>query len=77
MQAIKTTKDDFTIRYTVKSVRNNPKLQKICGRKSGYCLIHERISRPTLSNVALGEYGWQYNQSRKRCIEMMEFELSF
>ena len=75
MQATKTTNDNFTIRYKVAPLRNNPELQAICNRKSGYCLIHSRISRPSESNVHLGDYGWQYSYSRKRCIEMMNYEL--
>lgn len=68
--------DGFQTRYSVLPIRNNPRLQKICSRKSGYCLVFTRVSVPSDSKVPLGEYGYFWNGNRKVVIERMQFELS-
>lgn len=64
--------DGFTSEYRVVSIRKDARLQNICGRKSGYCVVIRRIERPIDTKIHLGDYGYHWNAKRSVCILIAE-----
>lgn len=62
--------DGFVTEYRIEPIRRFTKLQTICERKTGYCLVGKRISRPTGSNVLLGDYSYHWNTLKSKCLEI-------
>lgn len=64
--------EGFNTQYRIEDISKSSLLQLTCERKTGYCLVGKRISRPIGSTVHLGDYSYFWNKKKSVCIERLD-----